>query len=135
MFKLNWSFFDPSWMVQIFEFVWTLRSSVWIVFNNFLFIDATDRSKISIDQKRLFSHYAYTPFHFSRALPLSYKYFKIIFSTNLLSKELSFFLGLYLQNKFFKHATLKIFVKPSQIQKNIECIEKGSLSGRRGGLW
>ena len=41
-------------MLQLFEFVWALRSSVWIVFNNFLLIDATDRSKISSDQKRLF---------------------------------------------------------------------------------
>ena len=35
-------------MLQPFEFVWTLRSSVWAVFNNFLFIDATDRSEISM---------------------------------------------------------------------------------------
>ena len=41
-------------MLQISEFVWALPSSVWIVFNNFLLIDATDRSKISSDQKRLF---------------------------------------------------------------------------------
>ena len=37
------------------------------IFNKFLLIDATDRSKISSDQTRLF----YTPFHFSRTLPLS----------------------------------------------------------------
>jgi len=41
-------------MLQFPQFVWVLRSSVWDVFNNFLLIDATDRSKISIDQKRLF---------------------------------------------------------------------------------
>ena len=37
--------------VAFSEFVWTLRSSVLVVFNNFLLIDATD---ISCNQKRLF---------------------------------------------------------------------------------
>ena len=48
---LNWFFYDPCWMLQLSEFVWTLRSSAWGVFN---LLDATDRSKISRDQKRLF---------------------------------------------------------------------------------
>ena len=39
-------------MLQFSEFVWALSYSVWDVFNNFLLIDATDRSKISRDQKR-----------------------------------------------------------------------------------
>ena len=55
-------------MLQLSEFVWTLRSLVWVVFNNFLLIDATDRSKIGSDQKRLFF---FTPFNFSRILPLN----------------------------------------------------------------
>ena len=41
-------------MLQFSEFVRTLRSSVLVVFNNFLIRDATDKIKISIDQKRLF---------------------------------------------------------------------------------
>ena len=57
--ELNWLFYDQSWMVQL------------VVFNNFLLIDATDRSKISSDQKRLFfavslyplSFFANTPFN------------------------------------------------------------------------
>ena len=57
-------------MLQFSEFVWALRSSVWIVFKNFLLIDATDKSKISSDRKRLFfalrlyplSFFANTPF-------------------------------------------------------------------------
>ena len=57
-------------MLQFSEFVWALSYSVWDVFNNFLLIDATDRSKTSSDQKRFLSHYTYTPFHFSRTLPL-----------------------------------------------------------------
>ena len=52
--ELNWFFYDPSWMLQLSEFVKTLRSSMRVVFNNFLLIDARDKSKISSDQKRLF---------------------------------------------------------------------------------
>ena len=52
--------------MQFSEFVWTPH----VAFNNFLLIDATDRSKISNDQKRLFfavslyplSFFANTPF-------------------------------------------------------------------------
>ena len=57
-------------MLQFSHFVWTPCYSVWGVFNNFLLIDATDRSKISSDQKRFFialnlyplSFFANTPF-------------------------------------------------------------------------
>ena len=53
-------------MLQFPQFVWALRSSVWEVFNNFLLIEATDRSKISRDQKRFFIalslYFVYTPF-------------------------------------------------------------------------
>ena len=69
--ELNWFVYDPSWMLHLSEFVWALSSSVWVVFNNFLLIDATDRSKINSDQKRFFfialslyplSFFANTPF-------------------------------------------------------------------------
>ena len=57
-------------MMHLSEFVWTLPSSVFVVFNNFLLIDATARSKISSDPKRFFialslyplSFFAITPF-------------------------------------------------------------------------
>ena len=54
-------------MLQLSEFTWTLRSLAWVVFNNFLRIEATERSKISINQKHLFfaytlSFFANTPF-------------------------------------------------------------------------
>ena len=57
-------------MLHLSEFVWTLCSSVLVVFNNVLLIDATDRSKISSNQKRLIfavslyplSFYVNTPF-------------------------------------------------------------------------
>ena len=57
-------------MLQFSQFVWTLSYSLWDIFNNFLLIDATDRSKIISDQKRFFialslyplSFFANTPF-------------------------------------------------------------------------
>ena len=69
-FKLNWFFYGLSRMLQFSQFVWTQSYSVWDVFNNFLLIDATDRSNISSDQKRFFlalslyplSFFADTPF-------------------------------------------------------------------------
>ena len=54
LFGIKLIFYDPSWMLQLPEFVWTLRSSVWAVFNNFLLIDATYRSKFSSNQKHFF---------------------------------------------------------------------------------
>ena len=68
--KLNRFFYGLSCMLHRSEFVWILRSSVLVVFNNFLLIDATDRSKIRSDQKRFFialslyplSFFANTPF-------------------------------------------------------------------------
>ena len=69
--ELNWFVYDPSWMLHLSEFIWTLRSSVLVVFNNFFLIDATDRSNIISNQKRLFfaahlyplSFLANTPFN------------------------------------------------------------------------
>ena len=62
--------FEDSRMLQFSEFVWALSYSVWDVFKNFLLTDATDRNKISSDQKRFFialslyplSFFANTPF-------------------------------------------------------------------------
>ena len=51
---LNWFCYGLSRMFQLPQFVWVLRSSVWDVFINFLLIDATDRSKISSDEKVLY---------------------------------------------------------------------------------
>ena len=39
-------FYDPNWILQLSEFVWTLRSSAWVIFNNVILIEATDRNKI-----------------------------------------------------------------------------------------
>ena len=40
--ELNWLFYDPSRMLQLSQFVWTLSSSVYVVFNYYLIRDATD---------------------------------------------------------------------------------------------
>ena len=65
-------------MFQFPQFVWALRSSVWDVFINFLLIDATDRSKISSDQKRFIIalslypllFFANTPFNQTQDTPM-----------------------------------------------------------------
>ena len=58
-------------MLQFSQFVWALSYSVLVVFNNFLNMDATDRSKISSDQKGLFFVVRLYPFSFWRTLPLN----------------------------------------------------------------
>ena len=69
---LIWFFYGLSRMFQLPQFVKPLRSSVWDVFINFLLIDATDRSKISSDQKRFFIALSLYPLSFFlRKLPLS----------------------------------------------------------------
>ena len=70
MFDNKSIIYDLTHGLQFSQFGWMLRYSVWAVFNNFLLIDARDRSKISGDQKRLFfavciyllSFFANTPF-------------------------------------------------------------------------
>ena len=58
-------------MLQFSQFVWTLCYSVWDVFNNFLHIDATDRSKISSDQKRFFIALSLYPLLFFANTPFN----------------------------------------------------------------
>ena len=61
-----------DYRLQLSQFVSTLRSVVQVVFNNFFLMDATDTSKISSDQERLFfAVNLYPLFIFSRTLPLS----------------------------------------------------------------
>ena len=56
-------------MLQFSHFVWPLSYSVWDVFNNFLLIDVTDRSKISSDQKRFFNALSLYPLSFFANTP------------------------------------------------------------------
>ena len=100
---LIWFFYDPSCMFQLPPFVWALRCSVWDVFINFLLIDATDRSKISSDQKRFFialsvyplSFFANTPFNISILLTIA------VYRTAHLMSATNFFFNL-LCSLFFK---------------------------------
>ena len=53
--ELNLIIYDLGRKLQLCKFVWTpVCSSVWVVFNNFLFKDATDRSKIRSKHYRIF---------------------------------------------------------------------------------
>jgi len=47
-----------------FVCIWALSYSVWDVFNKFLLIDTTDKSKISSDQKRFFIALSLYPLSF-----------------------------------------------------------------------
>ena len=67
LFEIKWILYGLIRMLQFSQFEWPVRD----VFNNFLLIDATNRSKISSDQKRFFialslyplSFFANTPFN------------------------------------------------------------------------
>ena len=78
---LNWFFYGLSRMFQLPQFVWAQRSSVWDVFINFLLIDATDRSKISSDQKRFFIALSLYPLSFFANTPFNPKEFVHITAT------------------------------------------------------
>ena len=73
--KLNGFFYGLSLMLHLSEFVRTLRSSVLVVFNNFLLIDAIDRSKISSDQSRFFIALSLYPLSFFANTPFKIKLF------------------------------------------------------------
>ena len=77
---LIWFLYGRSRMFQLPQFVWALRSSVWGVFINFLLIDATDKSKISIDQKRFFIALSLYPLSFFANTPFKLEYFFLYIS-------------------------------------------------------
>ena len=90
MFEIKLNFYCLSSMLQFSQFVWPLSYSVWDVFNNFLLIDATDRSKISSDQKHFFIALSVPPFHFSWTLPLMVLLFSRFFYIKSWNLVLSF---------------------------------------------
>ena len=109
--KLNWFFYGLSDILQFSEFVWALSYSVWDVFNNFLLIDTTDRSKISIDQKRFFIALSLYPL--SRTLPLK--------------SWISFFNGAFVNVRFIKTDGVRpvfFYLKREGIKKIYFLIEK-----------
>ena len=64
-------------MLQFSEFVWALSYSLWDVLNSFLFIDATDRSKISGDQKRFFIALSLYPLSFFANTPFKSEHWRV----------------------------------------------------------
>ena len=122
--KLNWYFYGLSRMFQLPQFVWVLRSSVWDVFINFLLIDATDRSKISGDQKRFvialslypLSFFANTPFKWSR---LIYLWLWITVKEAMLSDSGKYSCSLpHLASSYFPRAAVMVHVIQGKIYKS-----------------
>ena len=99
--KLNWYFYGQSRMFQLPQFVWTPCYSVWDVFNNFLLIYATDRSKNSSDQKRFFIALSLYPISFFANTPFKLWYWQ---------KHFCIYLQIYLQR----------FLQGLSLQSNIE---------------
>ena len=64
-------FLRSELMLQLSEFLWTLRSSVWVFFNNFILRDATDRSKTRSDQKHLLFAVSLNPLSFFANTPFN----------------------------------------------------------------
>ena len=51
-------------MLQLSKFVWTLRSSAWVIFNDFILIDATDKVRLVAIKELIFRRKGYTHFYF-----------------------------------------------------------------------
>ena len=58
-------------MLHFSEFVWTLSSSVLVVFNNFFLWTQQIEVRLVAIKSAFLSHQAYTLFHFTRTLPLN----------------------------------------------------------------
>jgi len=120
--ELNWLFYYPELNVATFEFVWTLRSSVWVVFNNFLLIDVADRSNISSDQKRLFFAVIIYPLSFLANTPFKLVMYVFFINGN---QQFVFFpasCGFRSQfgflTHFFIHLCRRVWVQKIQLRKN-----------------
>ena len=98
-----------SQILQLSEFVWMIRSSVWVVFNNFLLIDATDRSKISSVQKRLFFAVSLYPLSFFADTP--FKLFKWKVTWNYVDSQINIYEIACL--RFWKEISPSYFLQPS----------------------
>ena len=59
-------------ILQLREFKWVLRSSIWIVFDYFLLINPSDRSKISSDQYRIQFEISQTHLSFLANIPFKH---------------------------------------------------------------
>ena len=66
---LSWFFHDPSRILQLSE--WMLHSSVSVVLTIFSLWTLPIEVRLAAITIEYFSKWAYTPFHFSRTLPLT----------------------------------------------------------------
>ena len=93
MFEIKLIFYGLCRMLLFSQFVWPLSYSVWEVFNNFLLIDATDRSKISSDQKHFFIALSLYPLSFFANTPFKYEFRKLFtFNFGFFTKVICAFL-------------------------------------------
>ena len=125
-FKFNWIIYDPSWIMQLCEFVWTLRSSVWVVFNFFLLIGVTDRRKISSDHHRIQFYVSLYPLSFFthswRELRVPKLCFYIILYLLSLFKQ-SFVFILLINLKFKPVNWILLFQTINNVECTVEIVE------------
>ena len=124
---LNWFVYDPSWMLHLSEFVRTLRSSVLVVFNNFLLIDATDRSKICSDQKRLF--FAVSLYSLSSFASTPFKTIIFIFSRETKELNALFLWNFQPQWKVYSYHNFEIFHYLKFLKSHWQAKKYGMLAG------
>ena len=104
------------------QFVWALRSSVSVVFNNYLLIDATDRSKISSYQKRFFIALSLYPLSFFAKTPFKHtsgcesKDQLLISILHYMDQALILKIRAYIGNR---NQVFKIKVPPSVLSNNL----------------
>ena len=101
MFEIKLIFYGLSSMLQFSQFVWPLSYSVWDVFYNFLLIDATDRSKISSDQKRFFIALSLYPLSFFANTPFNKKTIIKKHLKHVAGKEVSLCHKLWFSNHYY----------------------------------
>ena len=97
--ELNWLFYDPSWMLQLSEFVWTLRSSVWFGMSGYakLFLtlvkDIQTHMLHKLQQKPWYQVQSYPYTYINTAVTKSGAYAGICPATGWGSAHNLFFLG------------------------------------------
>ena len=125
-FEIKWIFYCLSCMLQLSQFVWALSYSVWDIFNKFLLIDATDRSKFSSDQKRFFIALSLNPLSFFANTPFNYVLLLFCYSP-LFQVYWEFFSYLFLMFPFFFPPSLLSFHTYPCVFLSLFCINWISL--------
>ena len=115
--KLNWFLYGLSRMLQFSEFVWALSYSVWDVFNNFLLIETTDRSKISSDQMRFFIAFSLYPISFFANIPFKLENFKRFWPSVKSKSKNTYLTPLYALNEKYQ---VRLHLRKITITKSLE---------------